>query len=356
MVRTQGSELRRLMVRASFADRRATRGITMTMAIVLTLGAGALGQPTGSGPAPVKPAGSSPKAVPDPTPDDTSELVQMIRVVGEPTNVDELLDALETADQDIASFQAQIRYDRQFLLQGDRHVRYGELFFRVEPGKGGAGGAGGTGGAADAAARVRRTFSINFKTLYIDDAVRDDPSTWAFDGEFLIEKRPEDKTFIRRRIATPESPVDPLGLGESPIPFPIGQRKAAILQRYDAKMLPASDGLEMSAQDAKEDPEGAKEAKALIAAVSQTYQLRLTPRADYADQDEFKEVRLWYAKDKFVPRMARAVNRQGDVSVVQLINVKLNQPLPAGAISTAAPTEPGWTIQQDDRTSKGAGE
>lgn len=345
MVRTQGSE-HWLVSQGTVAKRRVARRLALMT--VLALCAGASGQPTGGGPVPVKPAPQSPaKAAPEPGPDDASELVQMIRVVGEPTNVDELLDALETADQDIASFQAQIRYDRQFLLQGDRHVRYGELFFRVEPGKA---------GAASAAARVRRTFSINFKTLYIDDAVRDDPSTWAFDGEFLIEKRPEDKTFIRRRIATPESPVDPLGLGESPIPFPIGQRKAAILQRYDAKMLPASDGLEMSAKDAKEDPEGAKESKALIAAVGQTYQLKLTPRADYADQDEFKEVRLWYAKDKFVPRMARAVNRQGDVSVVQLINVKLNQPLPTGAISTTPPTEPGWTIQQDDRTSKGAGE
>lgn len=289
-----------------------------------------------------------PAQPPGKTPEDTgkaddAELIQMVRVMGEPGNVDELLDALETADKDIKTFQSGIMYDRQFLLQGDRHVRYGDLVFRVDPAEASGGASG----------RVRRTFAINFSSLYIDDEVRDDKSTWAFDGEFIVEKRPAEKTFIKRRISTPEDPVDPLGLGESPVPFPIGQRKAAIQQRFNASMPAVNDGLEMNPQDAKDDPEGAKDAQALIAAVEGTYQLRLVPRPEFADEEEFRDIRLWYAKETFVPRMARVINRQGDVSVVRMINIKINQPLPKGAISTDPPTEPGWDVQIDDgRTAK----
>jgi outer membrane lipoprotein-sorting protein len=280
---------------------------------------------------PADPPGKTPE---DPGRAGDAELVQMVRVMGEPANVDELLEALETADKGIQTFQSGIMYDRQFLLQGDRHVRYGDLVFRVEPGA--------------TSGRVRRTFAIHFTSLYIDDEVRDDKSTWAFDGEWIIEMRPRDKSFVKRRISTPEDPVDPLGLGESPVPFPIGQRKAAIQQRYTATMPKPADGLELAPDDAKDDPEAAAESGKLIEFVQGTYQLRLVPRPDYADDEEFREIRLWYAKETFVPRMARVINRQGDVSVVKMISIKINQPLPKGAISTEPPTEPGWDIQIDE--------
>jgi hypothetical protein len=46
--------------------------------------------------------------------------------------------------------------------------------------------------------------------------------------------------------------------------------------------------------------------------------------------------------------MARAVNRQGDESVVQLINLKVNEKLPAHAIRIEEPTDPGWDVQVDE--------
>ena len=194
-------------------------------------------------------------------------------------------------------------------------------------------------------ARVKRTFSITFDTLYIDDEMREDRSVWAFDGEWLIEKRPAEKQFVKRRISTPDDPIDPLGLGESPIPFPIGQRKLSILERYEASMPAPGEGL---AVDDEEDDEVKEEARALLEAAGECHQLRLVPREAYAREDQFKEIRLWYARETFLPTMARAINRQGDVSVIRLLNVKVNQELPRHAINTDPPTEPGWDVQIDE--------
>lgn len=269
-------------------------------------------------------------------------LTSKVRVMGEPRNVDELLSALESADQGIETFQTGVMYDRRFVLQGDRHVRLGELIYKVEPPAEGA-----------ASAKPRRMFSIDFKTLTIDGTRREDRNTWVFDGQWLVERRPAAKQYVARQVARPEDPMDPLGLGESPIPFPIGQKKKAILERYDATMLEAMDGLAAS-KDA--DPEEATELAQRRDNVKNTHQLRLVPRANFADEDQFKEIRLWYTRGEFLPRMARTINRAGDESVVLLINPRVNAALPEGAIDIEPPApDLGWDVQIDSGRFKEAG-
>ncbi|MBL8745629.1 MAG: hypothetical protein JNK58_04640 [Phycisphaerae bacterium] len=257
-----------------------------------------------------------------------------VRVVGTPTNVDELLSALESADQGIRTFQTGVMYDRRFVLQGDRHVRLGELYYEVAPAAEGS-----------ASGKPRRMFSIDFKTLTIDGTRREDRNTWVFDGQWLVEKRPGVKQYVARQVARPEDPMDPLGLGESPIPFPIGQKKSAILERYEATMLKPFDGL-TPGKDA--DEEEKRELSQRREDVKETYQLRLAPRGAFADEDQFKEIRLWYTKDEFLPRMARTINRAGDESTVLLINPKVNASLPEGAIDIEPPpSAEGWDVQID---------
>ncbi len=251
-------------------------------------------------------------------------------------NAAQLLDALENADAAIRSFQSDVLYDRVFVLQGDRHVRYGDLYFKVEPAPAGAG----------AAQRPRRTFAVRFDTLFIDNVKRAEESVWVFDGQWLIERRDREKQFIKRRIAPPDAPIDPLRLGEGPIPLPIGQKKAEVLSRYDAELLPAVDGIEpLDPEDAKEK----SETEARRDFVADTYQLHLVPVAERADDDDFQEIRLWYQKRDLLPRMARTVSRGGDISVVQLINIKTNLPLPEGILNVATPRrEDGWDIQVEE--------
>lgn len=256
----------------------------------------------------------------------------MVRVMGEPANAGELLSALETADLGVRTFQSGVMYDRRFVLQGDRHVRYGDLYYAVAP-------------ADSDAARPTRMFSIDFKTLYVDGVKRNDRNTWIFDGEWLVERRPELKQYVARQVARPGEGIDPLGLGESPIPFPIGQKKEAILDRYEAFMLAPQDGLEPS-EDASEEEQ--QELAQRRKDLKDTYQLRLIPRANFAEEDQFKEIRLWYTKDEFLPRMARTLSRSGDESFVLLINPKMNEDLPKHAIEIQPPPpDEGWDVQID---------
>lgn len=279
--------------------------------------------------------GEPPPGTVDPAPlSGDGELMGMVRVMAEPTSVDELLSALETADRGIHTFQAGVMYDRRFLLQGDRHVRFGDLYYQVA----------GAGGEVEGG-KPRRTFSIDFRTLIIDDSKREDRNTWVFDGQWLVERRPGEKQYIARQVARPEDPIDPLGLGESPIPFPIGQRKAAILARYEATMLKAEEGLTPGEGADEEEEEELAQRRADVEA---TWQLRLIPRAEHAEEDQFKEIRLWYTKEEFLPRMARTINRAGDESIVLLINPKVNEELPAHAIDIEPPgPEAGWDVQID---------
>jgi len=83
--------------------------------------------------------------------------------------------------------------------------------------------------------------------------------------------------------------------------------------------------------------------------VEGTCQLKLVPRAPFAERDQFTEIRLWYRPATLRPRMARTINRQGDVSIVRLVDVEVNEPLPEGVLSTKPPPEgAGWDIIVDE--------
>jgi len=230
-----------------------------------------------------------------------------------------LLEALERAADDIRTLRADIQYDRRFLLQGDRHVRRGTLYFgqreREEGGR-------------------RRVFEVDFSVLYLGERREEDRQVWTFDGRWLVEKRPDKKQFIAREVAPPGADFDPLRLGEGPIPIPIGQEAEAVLSRYEVELLPAQAGL---------DPE---EDASLVAFVEDAWQLRLLPRSE---EDDFEEIRLWYERDALLPRMAMTTNRSGDVSVVQLANVRLNEALPEDVFRITPPAiGSGWDTQIEE--------
>jgi outer membrane lipoprotein-sorting protein len=116
----------------------------------------------------------------------------------------------------------------------------------------------------------------------------------------------------------------------------VGQRREDILKRFDAKLLPAEEGIEGNA------PADTPNLKAFVTR-AKAYQLKLTPKPG-PDQD-FKEIRLWYAPDasgSLLPIMARTVNQQDDISIVELVNVKLNQEPPANVFESQAPS--GWEV------------
>ncbi|MFU8830148.1 MAG: asparagine synthase-related protein, partial [Phycisphaerales bacterium] len=148
----------------------------------------------------------------------------------------------------------------------------------------------------------------------------------------LIERNDDDKTFRRREIARAGQEVDPLRLGEGPLPIPIGQRKADILARYRVALVDPTESLNMPGDATQED-----DVRSYREAVQNTgaIQLKLIPHEK--GDGEFDSIRLWYRKatdnpDRWVPLMARAARtnargREVDVAFVMMVAVQINQGL-----------------------------
>lgn len=248
------------------------------------------------------------------------------------SNADQLLDALEKADADLRALQANIRYTRDFALAGDTQVRQGTLWFQDATDK------------ANPKGPRKRRFAINFESLTFGDRSEDKQQIYNFDGEWLVERYPQEHRLVKRQVVPPGESFDPLKIGEGPLPIPIGQKKADILSRYDATLLPPEDGFEeMPAARMKE-----------LTDMSQgCVQLLLKPRAERAETDDFKEIRLWYRslpdangkRGPLLPRIAKTVNQADDISVVQLINVKINDKVTINnaVFDTSVPPS-GWDV------------
>lgn len=237
-----------------------------------------------------------------------------------PLTADELMNRLENSDAKLTTIQADVVYDKVMVIAGDRQIRAGKLYFENK---------------ADAATgEKRRRFAINFDTLQLGEKIETKQQQFIFDGEWLIEKLVANKQIIKRQVVKPGEKFDPLKIGEGPLPIPIGQKKQDITDRYDVTLVAATDGL---------DDEGLK------IFVEGAWQLKLKPKVG-ADRN-FKEIRLWYREESGIegkpvlPRMSRTVDTADDVSLVQLIGLKVNQKLDETQFDAAAP-DSSWSVAE----------
>ena len=233
---------------------------------------------------------------------------------------DDLLSALEQAGKDLHTLQADMRDTKKEgeIGGGDEQVREGRLMFISEPGAPNpAKGA--------SAARGRRMFQVDFTSTTVDNVRHAEEQTFIFDGEWFVEKSPSQKQIIKRQVVPTGEAIDPLAIGEGPFPIPIGQKRSAILERFDAELVPPE-----QAFTAPKKPEWLKD----------TYQLKLTPKRGTDEARQFREVRIWYRKDDLLPRIARTSDKDDSTREVFLTSTKLNEPLPPGAFDTTTPA--GW--------------
>jgi hypothetical protein len=244
---------------------------------------------------------------------------------------DDLLNRLETSDKELKSLSAGMLYDRVFGLAGDRQVRKGQLHFIDTKEKDDKG----------QPAPGSRKFAIKFESLKLGtQGWRPEEKTMVFDGHWLIEKMPAEKQVIKREVVPAGKAFDPLKIGEGPFPIPVGQKREDILKRFNAELLAAEDGI------VGNEPADTQKLKEFVTK-AKAYQLKLTPKGE--DQD-FKEIRLWYSQQEgtgaLLPVMARTVNQQDDVSIVELVKVKLNQEPPKEVFDAQAPA--GWQVQVEE--------
>lgn len=239
---------------------------------------------------------------------------------------EDLLKLIEDAEGRFRTLTAEVLFDQVKGVDADRRKRFGKIWFedgRVQTPPG------------------PRRFAVRFDRVQFGSRIQDEVQEYIFDGQWMVERRPAEKQIIKQQVARPGETLDPLRLGEGRFPLPIGQKTAAIRARYAVEMLVPEAGLE--AHEEKELP-------ALLKFVAGTHQLKLVPVAGLIDTEELKEIRLWYRTEtgsdgltNLLPRLARTVNRAGDVTIVQMINVVLNAPVPPEVLSTAVPE--GWDAQ-----------
>ena len=238
-------------------------------------------------------------------------------------SADALLDALEVADQGIDRLSSRVRYTRFFAIAGDMQQRVGDLYFVAD--------------VRPASARreglPRRAFRVDFETLMVGRRVEQEQKTYVFDGEWLAERAPAEKLFIKQQIAPPGESVDPLRIGEGPFVVPVGQRKAEIVKRYSATLAPEAEGI--------------SQWPSLAARAAGTVQLKLEPLATYVDQSDHETIRVWYDRGSLLPVLALTVGFDGDTTVVEMLDVLTNDNarMDDAAFDTTPPSEPGWDVQ-----------
>ncbi|GEM_PF-1464597 len=256
---------------------------------------------------------------------------------------EQFLTELESADQGLRTLRTGIQYDRVFELQGDRQVWEGTLLYQSsEP-------VNGRPGAGAAAIPAARKFMVQFDRSKIGDQVNQmDKKSFLFDGRWFVERNERLKTISRKEVFRTDEATDPMRLGDSPFPLPIGQKKADILERYEVELLEANDGLQAH------EPEELPKLQTFVAGCKQLL-LKPKPLDNQRVTIALNEVRLWYRPvqvegangtkvERWLPRMARTENKEG-ITIVQLIKPIVNESVTDADFVLQGGE--GWLVQED---------
>lgn len=232
--------------------------------------------------------------------------------------IDALLDRLEGADVDLDAFTARIVHRTDDELLGESVLRTGRLLYA----RFGAGG--------------ERALGFLFEATITDGRRREDRRRYVFRGPWLVEVDPERKLFIKRQIADPGRPFDPMRLGEGPFPLPIGQPKSEVLRRFEVSraVLPTEGVL---ARLAERGPvEG----------------LRLVPREGEPTGDQFRSLEFFIDRATSLPVGVAVTERDGDRQSARLDELVRNPELAPddlSALDVALPDPREWTIDLRER-------
>lgn len=233
-----------------------------------------------------------------------------------------VLDRLEAADKDLKSLSATIQYVRQFpeIQGGGSHTWRGELKFQNEVAAGKDGKEG----------KPTRRFAVDFRETIVDGKKRDERQTYVFDGQWLLTENWAEKQFSRYELVRDGEGQDPMKLGEGPLPLPIGQKKADMVERFVVSVPGVLEGI----------GEG-EEFADLRRLLEKTTQIKLTPREGTREAKDFREIRVWYRSGDWLPIFAQSVNTDETKAEVLLVGLARN--VEVGAKDFSTKPQEGWT-------------
>ena len=233
---------------------------------------------------------------------------------------DAMLSALEKAGDNIRTLRANVIYDRVDAVSENRERRTGQIVL-----------------TQDSQQLKSRTLAIMFDQ-FIDASGHASPQTqrFVFHGGWLFEFDDARHQLIARELVPPGEQLDPLRIGEGPVPIPIGQKKDEVLSRFEVQLAPLP-----------EQP--------LLKRLVNIQGLVMRPKLNAGVDPDLAEIYVWYDLDTLMPVAVAATTKGGDQKILLLAKIELNKELDAAAkalLATQPPTADGVAWRRDVRPYK----
>lgn len=219
-----------------------------------------------------------------------------------------MLSALEKAGDTISTFRANVIYDRVDAISENRERRTGEIVL------------------AQIAGQLKsRTLAIMFDQL-IDASghATTERQRFVFSGGWLFEFDDQRHQLIARELVAPGEQLDPLRIGEGPIPIPIGQKKEQVCQRFEVKFA--------------EQP-----AEPLLKRLENIQGLALHPKQNAGVDPDLGDICVWYDLTTLMPVAVKATTKGGDEKILLLTKIEVNKALDDSATALLATEPPAST-------------
>ena len=226
-------------------------------------------------------------------------------------STDAMLSALEKAGDAIRSLRANVIYDRVDAVSENRERRTGQIVL-----------------TQDSQQLKSRTLAIMFDQ-FIDASGHASPQTqrFVFHGGWLFEFDDARHQLIARELVAPGEQLDPLRIGEGPVPIPIGQKKDQVLSRFEVQLAPLP-----------EQP--------LLKRLVNIQGLVMRPKLNAGVDPELAEIDVWYDLGTLMPVAVAATTKGGDQKILLLTKLELNKELDVTAKALLA-TDPPMTTDKD---------
>jgi hypothetical protein len=219
-----------------------------------------------------------------------------------------MLSALEKAGDAIRSLRANVIYDRVDAVSENRERRTGQIVL-----------------TQDSQQLKSRTLAIMFDQ-FIDASGHASPQTqrFVFHGGWLFEFDDARHQLIARELVAPGEQLDPLRIGEGPVPIPIGQKKDEVLRRFEVQMAPLP-----------EQP--------LLKRLVNIQGLVMRPKLNAGVDPDLAEIYVWYDLGTLMPVAVAATTKGGDQKILLLTKLELNKELDVTAKALLATDPPATT-------------
>ena len=221
---------------------------------------------------------------------------------------DAMLSALEKAGDNIRTLRANVIYDRVDAVSENRERRTGQIVL-----------------TQDSQQLKSRTLAIMFDQ-FIDASGHASPQTqrFVFHGGWLFEFDDARHQLIARELVPPGEQLDPLRIGEGPVPIPIGQKKEEVLSRFEVQLAPLP-----------EQP--------LLKRLVNIQGLVMRPKLNAGVDPDLAEIYVWYDLATLMPVAVAATTKGGDQKILLLTKLELNKELDASAKALLATDPPATT-------------